>query len=201
MGHDLDTHRDEFLDHVEHQIHAEVQDDERGFEITDDSLADWAIRKIAQAQQRIEGRKQFVETEINRLREWQEAQDKKDEQTIGFFTAALQSYFERLRRHGLLGDRKSYSLPHGTLQVRTTRPRWARADVDALTRWASERGLVRTKVEPAWADISKHLRPTGDYPGAGALYVDPETGDVVDVPGVTLESPADEAFTVKPEVI
>lgn len=203
MAIELQSFRDDYLDHIEQQIPTE-DGDEHGFEITDDGAADWAVQKIAQAQQRIDGRRAFVQAEIERLRQWQEAEDEKDQRTIDFMTGLLNSYFDRLRARGVLGDRKSYNLPHGRLQVRATGPKWKRIDDKALTEWALSvplMDLVRVRVEPNWREIAKNLRPKSDHIGAPALYVDPDTGEMVEVPGVALEAPVGEKFSVSPEVI
>lgn len=197
MAVDLQTMRDDYLEYIEEDIKARNTE---GFQIADDAAADWAIRKIAQAQQRIEARKRFVEAEQERLRQWQEAEDAKDKRTIEFMTGLLRQYFERLRESGALGKRKSYVLPHGRLQMRSVGHKWMKVDEQELTKWAESRGLIRVKVEPAWSEIAKNLRPSGEYVGAGAVYVDPETGEMFEVPGVVLESPAGESFSVSPDL-
>lgn len=196
MALDIQTYRDDYLEHIEQQV---PQDG--GFQITNDSVADWAVQKIAQAQKRMDGRKAFVEEEVERLRQWQEAEDAKDQQTIDRMTSLLKPYFDQLRESGALGKRKSYRLPHGTLRVRASGPKWRRVDNDALTKWAESKGLVRVKTEVAWSDIGKHLRPESDHIGAPAVFVDPDSGEMVEVPGVALEAPAGESFSVAPEVI
>lgn len=195
MAIDMQELQDEYLSHIESHLQQSG-----GFEINDDAAADWAIRKIAQAQQRIEARKRFVEAELQRLADWKQAMDAKDQQTIDYMTGLLHRYFERLRESGVLGKSKTYVLPHGRLQARSVGPKWRKVDEQALARWAEQRGLVRTKIEPAWADIAKSLRPAADHIGAPALFVDPETGELVEVPGVALEAPPGERFTVAPEL-
>lgn len=190
--------QESYLEHV--MADMDATDPDSGFVVDDDSKADWALRKIAQAKRNIERRKEFVEREIERLRQWQAAEDKRDQQTVDFFTSALRPFFDKLRESGALGKRKSYRLPHGTLQVRASGPKWRREDNDALLKWAEERGLVRYKAEVAWSEIGKRLRPQSDHAGSRAVYVDPDSGEVTEVPGVVLESPAGETFSAIPEV-
>lgn len=181
---------EEYMAYLDEQVEANEQ--QETFQIDNDSNADWACRKIAQAQARMDERKAFVQAEIERLAAWQEEQDARDQATIDYMTSLLQPYFATLQESGALGKRKSYKLPHGTLQVRKAGPKWRR-DEAALLEWAKEQGLVRVKESPDWAGISKRLVPSGEY--AGAAAVDAETGEVV--PGVQLEEPGGDIFSVK----
>jgi len=180
---------EDYLRYVEEQM--EAHDD--GFKIDNDNKAEWAVRKIRQAQLAIEKRRQFVEAEIERLRRWQETMDERDQATIDRMTSLLRPYFESLRPS--LGKRKSYSLPSGTLQVRTAQVSYAR-DEEQLLPYARQIGLVRVKETPDWSEIKKRLQPAGNHPGAPV--VDTETGEIV--PGVTVQEPEREVFSVKVDV-
>lgn len=185
---------DEYQDFAAAEVGTDTAND--SWRITDDAGADWALRKIAQAQRRMEQRKAFVEAEIARLQRWQEQANKQDLSDIEFFTSHLQSYFETLRESGALGKRKSYSLPHGVLAVRATQPKFER-DNDQLLAWAKGTGdasLVRVKEEPAWSVIKRRITIAPD----GSTVIDAETGEVI--PGVVVAEPAGETFDVKVEV-
>lgn len=185
--------REEYLQYLDEEMGGGVETPDGGtFTVTDDAAADWCCRKIDAARRRMAQRAAFVEAEIERLTNWQKAQDKRDQSTIDYMTGLLRPYFDRLRESGALGKSKSYKLPHGTLQARASGPKWARQDPAALLEWAKPLGLVRVKEEPAWSDIAKRL-VAGERPGDPA--VDGETGEIV--PGVVLEVPAGETFTVK----
>src|SRR5690606_39955554 len=121
---------------------------------------------IRQAQQNIERRKAFVQAQIERLQAWQQMMDERDQATIDRMTGLLQPYFEALRP--TLGRRKSYSLPSGTLQVRTAQVSYAR-DEEQLLPYARQIGLVRLKETPEWSERKKRLQPAGNHPGAAAL--------------------------------
>ena len=143
---------DEYQDFAAAEVGTDTAND--SWRITDDAGADWALRKIAQAQRRIEQRKAFVEAEIARLQRWQEQANKQDLSDIEFFTSHLQSYFETLRESGALGNRKTYRLPHGALQVRASGPKFERNDEQLLV-WAKSVGLVRVKEMPDWSAIKQ----------------------------------------------
>lgn len=162
------------------------------WQIEDDSQADWALRRIAWHQQQIERRKQFVQREIERLQNYLEVETERHERSIRFFEAHLRAYFERLRAEGALGNRKTYRLPHGALQVRASGPKFERND-EQLLPWAKAVGLVRIKEQPDWSAIKERLHVTDSL-----AVVDRETGEVV--PGVVVVEPAGETFSVKVEV-
>lgn len=179
---------EDYLRYVEEQM--EAHDD--GFKIDNDDKAEWAVRKIRQAQLAIEKRRQFVQAEIERLQAWQQMMDERDQATIDRMTSLLRPYFESLRPQ--LGKRKSYSLPSGVLQVRTAQVSYVR-DEEKLLPYARQIGLVRVKETPDWAEIKKRFRPAGDRPGDPV--VDVETGEIV--PGVAVQEPEREVFSVKVE--
>jgi len=180
---------EDYLRYVEEQM--EAHDD--GFKIDDDNKAEWAVRKIRQARENIERRKAFVQAEIERLQAWQQMMDERDQATIDRMTGLLQPYFEALRPS--LGKRKSYSLPSGVLQVRTAQVSYAR-DEEQLLPYARQIGLVKVKESVDWAELKKRLKPAGERPGDPV--VDAETGEIV--PGVTVQEPEREVFSVKVDV-
>jgi len=183
---DIDIQRE-----FDESVGADIAGNE-GWHITDDSTADWALRRIAWHQQQIERRKQFVQREIERLQAYLQAETERHERSIRFFESHLRAYFEQLRQQGLLGDRKTYRLPHGALQMRAKSPKFERDDKQLLE-WARQHGLVRVSEAPDWSTIKERLAVTDSM-----VVVDRETGEVV--PGVIVAEPAGETFSVKVEV-
>lgn len=186
---------DDYQEFAASDMGADAADE--AWRITDDSAADWALRRIAQLRRAIEQRKQFVEREIERLRAWQAERDEPDLRTIAFFEGHLRMYFDRLRTEGALGKRKSYKLPHGTLAVRASGPKYER-DNEMLLRWAQETGdetLVRITATPAWTEIKKRITVGPD----GRSVIDTVTGEVI--PGIEVAEPAGETFSVTTEEV
>src|SRR5690606_40453936 len=180
---------EDYLRYVEEQM--EAHDD--GFKIDNDDKAEWAVRKIRQAQLAIEKRRQFVQSEIERLQAWQQMMDEREQATIDRMTSLLRPYFESLRPQ--LGKRKSYSLPSGVLQVRTAQVSYAR-DEEQLLPYARQVGMLKVRESVDWAELKKRLRPASDH--VGAPVVDVETGEIV--PGVTVAEPEREVFSVKVDI-
>ena len=176
---------------IDESVGANIAGDE-SWRITDDSTADWALRRIAWHTAQIVRRRQFVQREIERLQAYLQAETERHERSTRFFEAHLRAYFGRLRAEGALGNRKTYRLPHGALQVRASGPKFERND-ERLLPWAKAVGLVRIKEQPDWSAIKDRLHVTDSR-----AVVDRETGEVV--PGVVVVEPAGETFSVKVEV-
>jgi Bacteriophage Mu Gam like protein len=164
------------------------------FVVDSDDKADWCLRKIAQLRATQAERAAYVARETGRLTDWQAKEDRQAEQSLEFFTHLLHGYLRGLRDLGTLGQRKSYPLPHGVLKLRAAEVKWARDDT-ALLPWAKAAGLVRVTESPDWAGIKTRIQPA--RASAGAEAIDVKTGEVV--PGVTVEWPAREVFSVATE--
>lgn len=133
--------------------------------------ANWAVRKIAQAEARKRSRAATVAAEIERVTRWQQEGDAEDQRTIDFFTGMLAVYFDGLVKTGSLGKKKSLKLPTGTLQMRTSQPKLD-FDKDALARWLRENGrtdLVRTVDVAEWGEFKKTLSVVPNPAGGWAV--------------------------------
>ena len=152
------------------------------FTISDDQTADWAIRKIKEA-----------DAEYERLKAWYEAQlqliDRKHAETVDFFTAKLAPYLAIAPAKDTKTTRK-YSLASGDLVLTKAKEDFEAADPEALLGWCQVNApeLVRVTMKPAWSDIKKRLQATE------IGIADTETGMIVE--GVAIvEKP--ESFSVK----
>ena len=152
------------------------------FRIDNDRLADWAVKKIAEA-----------DAEYNRLEDWYKRQldiaKVHRDSEINYFTMKLQEYFGTVPVHETK-TMKKYALPSGELVFTKEKRDFAAENPEALLDWCrmNEPELIKTKLEPAWASIKKRLAVTE------AGVVDTETGLVVN--GVVeLNKPAE--FKVK----
>ena len=160
----------------------EEQELREDFRLTDDQQADWALRKIAEA-----------DAELARMTEWYQrqielAQQKHDER-VAYFTGLLQDYFGQVPVKETKTMSK-YELPSGRLVMNKAKDDYKAVDTEALLSWciSNEPELVKITTAPRWADIKKRL-VTLD-----GKAVDKETGMVVD--GVEIEEKPAE-FKVK----
>lgn len=154
------------------------------FVVDDDAKADWALRKIAEA-----------DAELLRMEDWYKQQlevaQQRHDDRIAFFTGLLAAYFGRVPVKETKTLQK-YSLPSGELVLTKEKTDFKATDPALLLGWCQENDptLVAVELKPAWAEIKKRLQATD------AGIVDTETGQVVD--GVALITKP-ETFQAKPK--
>ena len=138
-----------------------------GFEITDDKLAEWAVRKIREAQEDTAKWQAHFAAQLAAIK-------KANDDTIAFMTGALGRFFITVPHHETKTQAK-YELPSATLIRKQQRPQYERDD-DALLAYLdsnSRADLIRIKREPAWDEIKKSSVAQGE------TLVDADTGEVV----------------------
>ena len=154
------------------------------FQVDDDQKADWALRKIAEA-----------DAEFARMHDWYkqqlEAAQQRHDDRVAFFTGLLAAYFGRVPVKDTKTMQK-YALPSGELVLTKEKSDFKATDPALLLGWCQENDptLVAVELKPAWAEIKKRLQATD------AGIVDTETGALVD--GVELITKP-EAFQAKPK--
>lgn len=87
----------------------------RQFRITDDSCADWAVRKIAAERAELARLKALAEEQIDRIKEQIAAAEKRCENETNYFITMLARYFETVP-HKKTKTQLSYRLLSGTLK-------------------------------------------------------------------------------------
>ncbi len=153
-------------------------DTPRAWQITDDGAAEWAMRRLAEADAELRDLSQRATDWSNRIREWFEHRAKPLERRADFFRGHLHRYALARRE---AGAGATLSLPSGKVSTLPGRLRVELADADAFRAWAAANPthpLVRCSYELAKADASKVLVQ------AEAGAVDSTTGELV--PGVAL---------------
>lgn len=146
------------------------------FTINNDDEALWAMRRLAQAQRRIDEVKRQAQIELDRINSWVTANTNSHGREVEFFDLALSEYLVRLREDSADG-RKSLDFPDGTITSRITPPKVTVLDGDAFIAWAEANGhseWVRVKRE---ADVAT-LKKVVDFDGDSVR--DPLTGAVID---------------------
>ena len=149
------------------------------FRVADDQQAAWAMRKLASLRRRQAEIDRTAKAEVDRIEAWHVHQSAALVADTNYFTGLLTEY-ARVERDA--HDRKTVSLPHGTIKSRAGGERVDVTDADAFVAWAERSAptLVRVRVEPDKAAVKAAF--TGD-PETGAV-LDPTTGEVV--PGVSI---------------
>ena len=146
------------------------------FRIKSDDEALWAMRRLAQAQRRIDAVKAQAQVEIDRINAWVDNNTIDNKATVGYFDRILGDYLMTVRENEADG-RKSLDFPDGTVSSRSTQPKVAVDDLEAFLTWADANGhseWVRIKREADIATIKKVV----DLSDSGV--VDPATGLVIE---------------------
>jgi hypothetical protein len=165
------------------------------FVVDTDQKASWAMRQRQRLLAQHAERARDLAQQIAALQAFKATLEAQQADDLAYFDGLLAQYLAALDAAGKLPYRqKSWRLPEGRIGRRHQEARWAPTDAAALLRWALDHDLVRVTTETDWAAICRRLAmiETTDG-GVEAVYL--PTGEVV--PGVTLEHPPHEVFTVR----
>ena len=141
---------------------------DQGFVITDDQMADWAVRKIVEADKELERMEAWYALQLQQIRD-------KHDRTVGFFNARLAEYLNKVPAKETKTTVK-YSLMSGDMVLTKAKPDFEAADEEKLLGWCQMNApeLVKVTMKPAWGDVKKRLVVSGDS------VVDKDTGVIVD---------------------
>lgn len=149
---------------------------ERALSITTDDEALWAMRRLAQAQRRIDEVKRQAQVELDRINAWVESNIATHGKARDFFDIALSDYLISVRQNEADG-RKSLDFPDGVATSRITPSKVAVTDLELFLSWAEHNEKdewVRVKRE---ADISA-IKKVADFDGN--TVIDPTTGTTIE---------------------
>lgn len=164
-----------------------VGENRETFRVENDSQAAWAMRKLRAIRTKQAEAEAIAHAEHERIEAWLADAKKATSGDEAFFEGLLIAYAMRQR---VTENRKSITLPHGSIKSRAAQPSVKVADADAFIMWAKTYGpeFIRTKVEP---DLSA-IRRDCDLSGNEAVNM--ATGEVV--PGVIIQQ-RDATFSVE----
>jgi len=161
------------------------------FIIDNDDKAEWALRKIKEAEEEHARLMALIDKEQQSLDERKATFDRALERDTGYLTAALNDYMRTVRCRETK-TQQSYQLLSGKLVRRMPSVDYE-VDGESLAKWLNENGredLVKVTIAPRWGDLKKLL--TGDTE-SGAVTI-ASTGEMVE--GVkAVASP--EKFSIK----
>lgn len=153
------------------------------FRVTDDSAAEWCMRKIREAQEDVQKWEAHYANQLQKVKD--EAQ-----KTIDYFTALLEEYFSSVP-HKATKTQETYSLPTGKLIRKKQQPEYERDD-EKLVPWLKQNfmgQLVKTKESADWAALKALVHVTPD--GANVAT---DEGEIV--PGVKV-TPRPDVFKIE----
>lgn len=161
------------FDDLEEMDFAEPQHE--SWRITNDSTADWALRKIAAERAEMERIEALAKAEIDRINEKLEAARKRYENGSSFLQAKLAEYFETVEPKKTK-TQATYQLLSGKLK-RTFDKQQMKPDNEKLLNYLVRSGnvhMIKVEETPRWNEIKKSLKIIG------GRVVDTNTGEVVD---------------------
>ena len=159
------------------------------FCITNDSCADWAVRKINEEKAEFDRLKELATQQIAEITEKVEAARKRFENGTSYLAGCLHEYFQTVP-HKTTKTTEKYRLLSGTLTLKKGGIKTTIND-KTLVSWLRANGLddfVKVTEAAAWGDLKKRLTFTD-----GVAMVE-DTGEIVD--GVIVET-APDTFTVE----
>ena len=153
------------------------------FVIDDDAKADWAVRKIKEAEAEIISWRSYYKDSLEKIEKRQTAR-------INYLQYLLRGYFNTVP-HKDTKTQSSYELPSGKMLLKHPGPKFD-TDDEALLGWLKENGLtdfIKTEVKekPLWGELKKTVTINGET-------VVTEDGEIV--PGVTV-IPQEPTFEIK----
>ena len=152
--------------------------DEKTWTITNDSTAQWALRKIAEARKERDRLVALADEEIKRITaERTMAVDRCDSETA-YLQDALRRYFETVE-HKETKTKESYKLLGWSLVFKKPAVKMVQDEAALLERLANT-PFVETVTKLRWGEYKKTLEVAGD------VVVDTTTGEIV--PDVRVET-------------
>jgi len=121
-----------------------VNEDGR-FVIDTDEKADWALRKIAEAENEIEKVEHYAESQIRQIESWRTKQTEKHHNSIEHFQSLLTEYAINKRKEDK--SFKSITLPSGNIGYRRLQDKWVYNDETMIKTLESENLNDYVKVE------------------------------------------------------
>lgn len=118
-----------------------------GWRIEDDDQAEWALRKMLEAEDQLRVLNDQLESWLAPIKAWHDRTTKRPNATLSFFTERLEDYAVRRQQ---AGGPKTLPLPSGTLKVTESKPCAEVADDDELA--AQLTTMLESLESPAWTE-------------------------------------------------
>jgi hypothetical protein len=170
------------LDEIELEEFEEIPPEvKERFKIDCLDKANWAIRKLKAFNAHQKEIDILATNEIERIKTWQEKEQKNTDSSSEFFKFLLTEYLYKCRET----DKKfKISTPYGKVSTKKQQSKWEFIDKELLMKWLvdNNENLIRTKEEPALDLIKKEFRILG-------TEVIDSNGEIV--PGIFIRAMAD----------
>ena len=150
--------------------------EQTGWVITDDGGAEYALKKIVEAENEMAAWKDYYAEQYAKI-------EARCNQTIEFMKSKLADYFEQVPRRATKTGIEKYKLPSGELVLKPAGIEYQR-DEDAMLEWckAQHPEFVRVSEKASWSDVKAYIKETGEIPD-GVLPVEKPAAFEVKVNG------------------
>lgn len=154
-------------------IAEEIQANDR-FIINDESKADWALKKIAEADNEIEKLERFAEAQMRQIETWLAKQTDKHLQTKEYMQSLLGEYVNMKREED--SKFKSITLPSGNVGLRANQKKWIYKDEVVLKALEQAKldDFIKTEKKLNKQQIKKAFEVSDDK------VINPDTGEVIE---------------------
>ena len=175
-----------------------MSDMDTPYRLSDDAEADWAMRKLRQAEARMTSRQAQATRQIEAVTEamdtWLEGADAADTGTATFFRDRLADYMLAARRAD--SKCKSIQLPTGILTTRERPAAAILADRDVLAGWARTHVPELVEQVVTWKPDTAGIKALAEVRDGRVAIVNHTTGTVTPVQGLDVR-PASVDVTVE----
>lgn len=147
---------------LEHDLIEDAENQSEAFKVTDDYKADWALRKYRSYQERIELNASLADKERKRIEDWLTSENEKLQQKQSFFENHLIAYAIGERDKN---DRKTISLPNGTISTRQGSDAPTIEDKESVIGWLKENNhvdVIKVKEELDLTEFKKQIVIDGE---------------------------------------
>lgn len=154
------------------------------FHITNDSCADWAVRKINEEREELDRLQKLALEQIDAINTKVLAAQNRYKSKTAYLTHCLAEYFQTVP-HKTTKTTEKYRLLSGTLTLKKGGMK-AAVNEEKLVPWLKQNGMtdfVKVKESAAWGDLKKRLT----FSNGVAMLED--TGEIVE--GVTVDEQPD----------
>lgn len=133
-----------------------VEESEGHYVIADDQAAEWALRKIREAEAEKEKWTEFYKEQTRKVCET-------CDNTIANMTAMLQTYFDKVP-HKVTATQENYQLPSAKLVCKRQAPDYQKNDEEVIGWLKKNDGAkyIRTEEKLDWAELKKVVTVTGE---------------------------------------
>lgn len=157
------------------EVLEQQEDAEKGFSITDDNTADWALKKIAEERKELERLKSIAEQQVEEIQLKVKHLEETTERKTAFLKGCLAQYFETVP-HKATKTQETYKLLSGSLVFKLPKQNMVKDDAKLLEYFHKNNmeEYIKTEEKPVWSEFKKTLSIVDGN------VIDTSTGEIVE---------------------